>query len=95
MHALTYQGLPLLNSSEKTSDVTPISDNLKLYVGFFVNQTFTMAFNPRLSKRLSGLVSTLTLQNFSIMMKTFANYNYGDDWAVSLIDITEKSKFLP
>ena len=67
-------------------------DNLKLDVGFFVNQTFTMAFNPSLSKRLSGLVSTLTLQNFSIMMKTFANYNYGDDWAVFLIDVTENPK---
>ena len=61
-------------------------------LGFYVNQSFTMAFNPCLSKRLSGLVSTLTLQNFSIMMKTIANYNYGDDWAVFLIDITEKPK---
>ena len=69
------------------------SDTLKLDVGFFINQTFTMAFNPCLSKRLSGLVSTLTLQNFSTMKKTFANYNY-DDWAVFLIDVTEKPKIL-
>ena len=56
---------------------------------------YHMAFNPCLSKRLLGLVSTLTLQNFSIMMKTIANYNYGDDWAVFLIDITEKPKIPP
>ena len=45
-------------------------------LGFLSIITFTMAFNPCLSKRFSGLVSTLTLQNFSSMMKAFANYNY-------------------